>query len=137
MDSHNLKAIEELIHDFRTQFGDKKTIWLYTGYVWEYIKTKQRLWDICKQCDVVVDGPYEWWKKNEFLKFRGSDNQRIIDVQRTKQEKAIVFIPENQPYPVKPWRRAQNFDTMLISKGVKVSQSTPTRNKNRGNNNEL
>ena len=129
LDSKNLNAVEKLIYDFRMQFKNSKTIWLYTGYTWEYIKTKQRLWEICKHCDVVVDGPYEWWRKNEHLKFRGSDNQRIIDVQQTRKEKSIVLIPENQLYPVKPWRRAQNFDGMLMSRGVEVKNTTPIRNK--------
>lgn len=54
----------------------EKTIWLYTGRLWESV----RQFDIMKYLDVLVDGPFLEDRKNIRLKFRGSENQRVIDV---------------------------------------------------------
>lgn len=60
-------------------FYPKKTIWVYTGYKFEDIKHHRAL----KYIDVLVDGQFEKDKKIVDLKFRGSTNQRKIDVQRS------------------------------------------------------
>lgn len=64
-----------------------KTIWLYTGYCWE---------DICdlpgiENIDVIVDGPYIDQLRDTVLKWRGSSNQRVIDVKRSLETKTIVL----------------------------------------------
>ena len=68
----------------------------YTGYTFEYIidhKNERKGWaDLLDNIDVLVDGRFEEEKKDEGLKFRGSSNQRIIDVQESlKQEKVIIL----------------------------------------------
>ena len=66
-----------------------KNIWVYTGYTWE------ELFELNKQeclqyIDILVDGRFEQDKRDITLKFRGSSNQRIIDVQESlKQDKVI------------------------------------------------
>lgn len=62
-------------------------VWSYTGYTFEYIlenKDKRKGWsDLLDYVDVLVDGKFEEDKKKEGLRFRGSSNQRIIDVQKS------------------------------------------------------
>ena len=55
-------------------------IWLYTGYRWEQIVATPRLLDAVRNVDVVVDGPFVQSLRDTTLLFRGSSNQRIIDV---------------------------------------------------------
>lgn len=64
-----------------------KTQWLYTGYKWEEIKDLP----IMKYLDVVVDGRYEDDKRDITLKWRGSSNQRVIDVQKSLAENKVVL----------------------------------------------
>ena len=60
-----------------------KTVWVYTGYTWEEV-IRQKAWDIRRAyVDVIVDGPYLAAEKDISLLFRGSRNQRIIDVQES------------------------------------------------------
>jgi len=68
----------------------------YTGYTYEYIiqnLSGHRGWDaLLDETDILIDGRYEADKRNLLLKFRGSENQRIIDVKRSKAEGRIVTI---------------------------------------------
>lgn len=84
-----LKRVKEVYPD--------KNIWGYTGFTFEELFDKN-----CRACcevtaeilsliDVLVDGRFERDKKDITLKFRGSSNQRIIDVQKSLQEKKIVL----------------------------------------------
>lgn len=64
-----------------------KTQWLYTGYTWDEIKDLP----IMKYLDVVVDGKYKDDKRDITLKWRGSSNQRVIDVQKSLAENKVVL----------------------------------------------
>ena len=64
-----------------------KTIWLYTGFCWDEIKTL----DGVKYCDVIVDGPFVQEEFDGKLHWKGSKNQRVIDVQETLRRKEIVL----------------------------------------------
>ena len=66
-----------------------KTIWMWTGFTFESLNEKQR--EIVKYVDVLVDGPFVDELKNMNLLFKGSSNQRIIDVQKTLKENKIVL----------------------------------------------
>lgn len=57
-----------------------KTIWCYTGFTWEEITSDKNLQTILPWVDVIVDGPFISSQKDTSLRFRGSTNQRIIDV---------------------------------------------------------
>jgi anaerobic ribonucleoside-triphosphate reductase activating protein len=62
-----------------------KTIWLYTGYTFEEFSGL----GICDYIDVVVDGPFIESQKDLTLAYRGSRNQRIIDVKKWRFEKEV------------------------------------------------
>ena len=65
-----------------------KTIWLYTGSLWEEIQNLE----IVRYLDVCVDGEFEVDKKELLLKWKGSSNQRVIDVPASLREgKAVLY----------------------------------------------
>lgn len=68
-----------------------KTQWLYTGYSWKEVKDLP----IINNLDVLVDGEFEIDKKDITLLFRGSSNQRLIDVQSTIKNNKIVIWQNN------------------------------------------
>lgn len=57
------------------------SIWVYTGFKWEELLNTAELTDVLKNIDVLVDSPYMLSLRDTDLLFRGSSNQRIIDVQ--------------------------------------------------------
>ena len=68
-----------------------KTIWCYTGFSYEQlIQPAQR--ELLEQIDVLVDGPFVKALRDEQLLFRGSSNQRIIDVPSTLHEGRVVLL---------------------------------------------
>lgn len=83
----NRTAIGNLIESIRNKFGDKKTIWLYTGFVWEDIYNLPYIKDV----DVIVDGKFEIEHRNISLKWKGSPNQRVIDVKSTLNSKTPLI----------------------------------------------
>lgn len=64
-------------------------IWLYTGYVFENLTDVQK--KVLPYIDVLIDGKFEQEKKDITLKFKGSSNQRIIDVKQTLKENKIIL----------------------------------------------
>lgn len=82
--------------NFLTQVrkSTQKSIWIYSGYTYEEILNSKEKMEIISYCDVLVDGRYEENLRDLRLKFRGSSNQRIIDIQKTLKEDRIVIIEE-------------------------------------------
>lgn len=74
----NIKVITEIAKDF----ARKKVLWLYTGYKYEEISDKE----ILKYIDYLVDGRYVDELRDLNLKFRGSSNQRVINVKQSLQD---------------------------------------------------
>lgn len=72
------------------------SVWCYTGYTYEYIlehKTERQGWnDLLNNIDVLVDGRFEEENMKEGLKFRGSYNQRIIDVKESIKQGNVVTL---------------------------------------------
>lgn len=81
----NTKAVSELIRQFRDKFDNEKNIWLWSGYTFEEIihKNDQLQLYIVNNIDVLVDGRFNQKLYKKGLPFRGSKNQRIIDVKKT------------------------------------------------------
>ena len=82
----NRLNVRELMEEIRERYPDK-TIWLYTGDKWEDI----RHYSLLKYVDVLVDGEFVSDLKNRKLRWGGSANQRVIDVQASlRQEDSTV-----------------------------------------------
>ena len=82
----NRMDIRNLVKEIREKYP-KKTIWMYTGYEWEIVRS----FDILKYVDVLVDGEYEKDKRDTQLHWRGSSNQRVIDVQESLKTGNVVL----------------------------------------------
>ena len=80
-----------------------KNIWCYTGFTFERLLNNPRQRALLEQIDVLVDGPFVKALRNDDLIFRGSSNQRIIDVPRSLQEGRAVLLPldNNLNYPLR------------------------------------
>lgn len=112
----NLDGVLGLVNQIRLLFP-QKTIWLYTGYrvrgiqeglfvltpnvitdkisdhkeIIDRVNEDVKRSDIIKQCDVLIDGRYVEEKRDITLKWRGSSNQRVINVQKSLQKNEIVL----------------------------------------------
>lgn len=89
----NISEVLDFIKDVK-RVKPNFNVWCYSGYTLEQLEqrndeiTKETL----KNIDVLVDGRFVQEKKNPTLKFRGSENQRILDVQKCIQENKIVQV---------------------------------------------
>lgn len=96
LDPFNQKGVYAIVDAAKERYPNK-TIWLYTGYTYEELivdKTKAQtpyLLPILQACDVLVDGRFDEELKNPSLAFRGSSNQRIINLPDTLRENHIVL----------------------------------------------
>ena len=63
-----------------------KTIWVWTGYMWEDLRDLP----VMKYIDVLVDGPFIQEQKDLTLSYRGSSNQRIIDIQESNKHNCAI-----------------------------------------------
>lgn len=70
----------------------QKDIWCYTGFVYEQLLANPRQRALLEQIDVLVDGPFLRAQRDETLCFRGSRNQRIIDVQASLERGQVVTL---------------------------------------------
>lgn len=76
----NRGGVKQLAMEIREKYPDK-TIWLYTGDVWEDVMN----YGLMRYVDVLVDGEFSQDKRDATLMWKGSSNQRVIDVQATLQ----------------------------------------------------
>lgn len=79
-----------ILNDIKNKIN--KNIWIYSGYTFEYLMKNPVYKQLLEKVDVLVDGPFIESKKDLKLKFRGSSNQRIIDVKSSLiNDKAILL----------------------------------------------
>ena len=97
LEDYNLRDLSALIGSIRLANKDIK-IWVFSGYTWEELQKRAAesnnlfLSSILENIDVLVDGPFVQEKKDISLKFAGSSNQRIIDVQKTLCRNGVCLL---------------------------------------------
>ena len=95
----NQPAIVELLRRIKAELP-AKSIWAFSGYLYEDI-VSGKLGDTqeyLRYLDVLVDGPFVQAKKNLSLRFRGSENQRLIDIPKTLTAGTVTLWEDpNQP----------------------------------------
>ncbi len=82
----NIRGVTELARQIRSDFPDK-TIWLYTGSTWNGVRDLE----VARYVDVLVDGTFQEAKKDNTLRWKGSSNQQVIDVQKTLKTGEVVL----------------------------------------------
>ena len=89
----NTQVAKSLAKRVRDEFGSTKDIWVYSGYTYEQLlngsKDKKELLNLC---DVLVDGPFMIYLKDLSLRFRGSSNQRIIDLKNSSKDNVVLYL---------------------------------------------
>ena len=75
-----------------------RTIWCYTGFTYETVASDPLMSQILPYIEVLVDGPFILDQRDTNLLFRGSRNQRLVDVQKSIREGRVVEFEYN-PYP--------------------------------------
>lgn len=85
----NAEGVANLVTEIRDRFPEKK-IWIYTGYTWETLKGWAAM--AARNADVVVDGAFKQELQDFRLAFRGSSNQRIIDVLETLRNGELITL---------------------------------------------
>ena len=85
-----LTELAKLVH------GAGKDVTIFTGYTYEQLLEKQdpAVDALLAQCDLLIDGPFVMAQRNLELRFRGSENQRLIDMKKTRQAGCVVLLPE-------------------------------------------
>ncbi len=87
MHPKNIEATTELAKEFKEKYPDKN-VWVWTGFKFDKdLKDKE----VLKYIDVLVDGQYVEELHNPTLKWKGSSNQRVIDVQNSLKNNEIVI----------------------------------------------
>jgi anaerobic ribonucleoside-triphosphate reductase activating protein len=92
LDPYNVNEVTYILKEIKKNCFNKD-IWIYTGYRVNIDFLFENEWS--QYCDVLVDGPFIQELKDLKLKFRGSSNQRIIDVQASLKNKKIFDLSKN------------------------------------------
>lgn len=83
--------VDELIELARRVKSEGRNIWCYTGYTYEQVCADARMSRLLPYIDVLVDGPYIESKRDIGLRFRGSSNQRLVDVSRSRPDYPVLW----------------------------------------------
>ena len=98
MEPENQRGLLPLLREFKSRFPEKN-VWLYTGNLYEELTgevgSHEKALDVTAELlsyvDILVDGRFIEEKKSLGLRFRGSSNQRVIDMNKTRKEGSIVI----------------------------------------------
>ena len=89
----NTQVAISLVKRVREEFGYEKDIWVYSGYTYEQLLNgSEDKKELLSLCDVLVDGPFMIFLKDLSLRFRGSSNQRIIDLKKSTRENVVLYL---------------------------------------------
>ena len=109
MEPENQAGLVDFLERVRREFPDK-TIWLYSGHTFENLTRGSGHTEctdrIMATLDVLVDGPFVQAKKSMGLRFRGSSNQRVIDVPATLASGEVVLWGDDALYTTREMKRS-------------------------------
>lgn len=92
----NAEDLLELVQAVRRAVPEK-SIWVYSGFLYEEILAQPARKALLEACDVLVDGPFVDALKDPGLYFRGSSNQRVIDVAKSREAgRAVLLWPDGR-----------------------------------------
>lgn len=97
----NQRSLLPFVKRVRERYPDK-TVWCFTGFTLDRLldpqdpKHCEATGELLGLIDVLVDGPFVQEKKNLALRFRGSENQRLIDLNATREKGEIVLLPDRE-----------------------------------------
>lgn len=113
-DKMNIYVICNLVNEIRKKFPNK-TIWVYTGFTWEYIRNNKVFPSrILQNIDVLVDGKYVDELRDLTLRYRGSSNQRVIDCKASLESNSIVSYIPLEPQ-VEEYMKTRKLDILYKS----------------------
>ena len=87
----NLELSEMVVTNFKALYPNHK-VWVYTGYTWEYLMSDYKYRFLLDKVDVLVDGKFDIALHQHGLGFKGSLNQRILDVKESLKNNKICLI---------------------------------------------
>ena len=91
MHPKNIEGTTKLAKKFKKQFPNKN-LWIWTGYLFEDIKNNE----IFNYVDTLVDGQFKTELFDPTLRWKGSSNQRVIDIQKTRKKNEIVIFKDEE-----------------------------------------
>ena len=106
MEPENQAALLPFVRRVKARYPDK-TVWCFTGFTLDKLldpafpKHCEATEELLGLIDVLVDGPFVQEKKNLALRFRGSENQRLIDMNATRKTGSLVLLPDRRRGPGK------------------------------------
>lgn len=80
LEKENIDTILYVVKEVRKVYGNTKSIWLWTGYLYENLILDERIREIFKHVDILIDGQFIEELKDFRLQYRGSSNQRVIEL---------------------------------------------------------
>ena len=86
-----MQPVDEMVELARLLKADGRTIWCYTGYSYEYVASRPEYEELLACIDVLVDGPFVESLRVISLRFRGSSNQRLVDVARSTPDCVVEW----------------------------------------------
>ncbi|MBC2856924.1 MAG: anaerobic ribonucleoside-triphosphate reductase activating protein [Cetobacterium sp.] len=85
----NIAPLISFLKKFKNEFPEKD-IWIWSGYTWEDIINNEDLISLISLCDILIEGKFDITKKDLSLKWRGSYNQRVIDIKKSLSENTLI-----------------------------------------------
>lgn len=86
-----MQPVDEMVELARLLKADGRTIWCYTGYSYEYVASRPEYKELLACIDVLVDGSFVESLRDISLRFRGSSNQRLVDVVRSTPDCVVEW----------------------------------------------
>ncbi|MCI5724587.1 anaerobic ribonucleoside-triphosphate reductase activating protein [Fusobacterium sp.] len=89
----NIIPLVSFLKKFKKELPDRD-IWIWSGFTWEEIIEDKNRKELIELCDILIDGKFKEELKNLNLKWRGSSNQRVIDIKKSLNSNTPILFVE-------------------------------------------